>query len=267
MGSRPVAQWQSRRLISAGSQVRSLPGRHITLEFPIRINKYLAHKGVATRRAADSLIKSGNVFINGKRAELGDKVQEKDDVQLKGVQGGSHAYVAYYKPLGVVTHSPQYGEPEIKNLIKNKNLFPVGRLDKDSEGLIILTDDGRVTERLLSPRFEHEKEYEVSVREKVSARALKLLERGVVIEDFKTKPCKTERTGEHSFRITLTEGQKHQVRRMCDALKYTVEKLKRVRVMNITLGKLSPGEERIMKSEELKTFLAELGLASERSGL
>src|SRR3989344_8210359 len=134
--------------------------------YPMRINKYLAHRGFATRKEADVLIEKGFVRINGREAVLGDKVQEKDKVDVKHI-GKTHRYFAYNKPKGVITHSPQLGEKEIETSTKLKDVFPVGRLDKASHGLIILTDDARITDRLLSPRYDHDKEYFVQVRQEL----------------------------------------------------------------------------------------------------
>jgi 23S rRNA pseudouridine2604 synthase len=141
-----------------------------------------------------------------------------------------------------------------------KGLFPVGRLDKRSSGLIILTDDARITERLLNPKFDHDKEYRVTTKEPLQARFRERMERGVRIEGYMTKPCKVKITGDRSFTITLTEGKKHQIRRMCAALGVAVDSLERIRVMNIQLGKLKPGEHRAISGRELTEFLGALGL-------
>src|SRR3989344_8713980 len=138
----------------------------MTDAYPMRINKYLAHKGIATRKAADALIERGGVKINGRKAVLGDKVLEKDTVEVRGAQK-QYRYFAYNKPVGVITHSPQLGEKDIATSTKLRDVFPVGRLDKASHGLIILTDDARITDRLLSPRYDHDKEYFVQVRQEL----------------------------------------------------------------------------------------------------
>lgn len=236
--------------------------------FPMRINKYLAMTGHSTRRGADELIEKGQVFINGKKAVLGDKVTEKDNVNVTftGKQK-PYVYFAYNKPRGVITYSSDESEEDIKKQ-RNKNktkdaktdVFPVGRLDKDSHGLIILTNDGRITDRLLSPSYEHEKEYVVSVKGKLRSSFKEKMEAGVQIEDDKTLPCKVEIINEDTFRVILKEGKKHQIRRMCVALFQEVSDLKRIRVMNIRLGKLKDGEERQIEGEELETFLSSLGL-------
>ncbi len=230
--------------------------------FPMRINKYLALKKYTTRRGADDLIKEGKVFINGKKAILGDKVEEKDNVEVR-FRGKVKPmlYYAYNKPKGIITHSPQEGEKEIRDILKIKGVFPVGRLDKDSHGLIILTNDGRIIDRLLSPKYDHEKEYVVRTKTPLRPSFKKHMEAGVVIENEKTKPCKVKVLNEKVFSITLTEGKKHQIRRMCVALHLEVEDLNRVRVMNIRLGKLMPGEHRPIEGKELEEFLKLLDLA------
>jgi len=217
--------------------------------YPMRINKYLALKKISTRRGADELIKEKKVFINGKLAELGSKVLEKDNVEIKGAKPLEYKYFAYNKPVGVETDSPKEG------------FFPLGRLDKNSHGLLILTNDGRITEQLLSPKYFHEKEYAVKTKNKLRSSFKAKMEAGVKIDHEKTKPCKVKIINDHMFRVILTEGKKHQIRRMCDALFQEVEDLNRIRVMNIEIGKLHSGAHREIKDEELKTFLHSLELA------
>lgn len=229
--------------------------------YPMRINKYLAHKGYATRAGADTLIKAGKVLLNGRQAVLGEKVQETDSVEVvKALKKTGYTYLACHKPKGVISHSPQKGETEARELTKVRGVFPVGRLDKDSHGLLILTNDGRITERLLNPAYTHEKEYEVRTKEKLPARFKEKMERGVLIEGYTTKECRIEIFSERGFKITLTEGKKHQIRRMCAALGLVVESLKRTRVMNILLGHTPEGTCRKIEGEELKTFLRSLDL-------
>lgn len=230
--------------------------------FPMRINKYLAFKKHSTRRGADELINERKVFINGRLAVLGDKVLETDQVEVRfrGKQV-PYIYIAYNKPKGVVTHSAQGGEKEIKQVISIKDIFPVGRLDKDSHGLIILTNDGRITERLLGPDYFHEKEYLVKTKNPLRPNFKEKMEKGVQIDQEKTAPCKVEIINKNTFRVILTEGKKHQIRRMCVALFQEVDDLKRTRVMNIELGKLASGAHRQIKGEELQTFLKALDLA------
>lgn len=225
----------------------------------MRINKYLASKGYATRVGADTLISDGKVSINGRKAVLGDQVDEKDVVTVK-TEKKKYRYYAFNKPKGVITHSPQLGEKDVRTSSGLTDLFPVGRLDKDSEGLIILTDDGRITDKLLNPKYVHEKEYIVEVQEKLRPSFKEHMESGVDIDGYKTKKCRVELFGEKSFRITLTEGKKHQILRMCAALHTTVTALKRVRIMNIRLGNLERGARRKIEGEELKDLLSSLGL-------
>lgn len=229
--------------------------------FPMRINKYLALKKYSTRRGADELIATGQVFINDKIAELGAQVRKNDvvDVRFKGKQ--KHlVYYAYHKPRGVLTHSAKEGEKDIMSQVPVRGIFPVGRLDKDSSGLMILTNDGRITERLLHPRFDHEKEYLVTTKEKLRSNFKEKMEAGVRIEYEKTKPCKVTLVDERTFRVVLTEGKKHQIRRMCVALFQEVQTLKRIRVMNISLGDLKEGAHRPIQGAECTEFLQLLDL-------
>ena len=235
------------------------------ISFPIRINRYLALKGFATRRGADELIEKRWVSINGRIALLGDIVQKTDIVEVKKTarEKKNFTYIAYHKPIGIITHSPQRGEKSIGDIIPKEaaGLFPVGRLDKDSSGLLILTNDGRITDRLLNPKYEHEKEYVVEVDKKITPHVLRLLERGVDIEGYHTKPSRTQFVADQKLHITLYEGKKHQIRRMLAALGLQVRSLKRVRIMNIELGKMKEGEMRKLGEEEQKIFLSALGLA------
>lgn len=230
--------------------------------YPMRINKYLALRKHSTRRGADELITKRQVFINNRVAVLGDKVSQTDKVEIR-YRGRQKplVYFAYNKPKGIVTHSSQRGDKEIKHVISLKDVFPIGRLDKDSQGLIILTNDGRITDRLLSPKYDHEKEYYVRTKNPLRSSFKDKMEQGVQIEKERTAPCKVDILGEKAFRVILTEGKKHQIRRMCVALFQEVEELERTRIMNIKIGKLKPGEYREITGEELKTFLSLLGIS------
>jgi len=229
------------------------------MEEKIRINKYLAQKGVSTRKGADKLISAGKILINGRRAILGDKVDSTDNVEVLGKAKSDYVYYAYNKPVGITT-DVQKGEKNILSSINIKGVFPIGRLDKDSEGLIILTNDGRITDRLLSPKYDHEKEYVVKTRTPIKDFQLDVMARGMELEGINTKPCKTKWLSEKTFSIILGEGQKHQIRRMCDALSLPIESLKRVRIMNIELDDLKNNQLRKIEGEELKAFLASLSL-------
>lgn len=260
----------------------------------VRINKYLADKGLATRRGADVLVEAGKVFVNGTKAVLGQKVGTGDRVEVRGGERKSHRYLAYHKPAGYVTVNPVEGEKEIADIFKMEGLFPIGRLDKNSEGLLILTNDGRVTDRLLNPKYDHEKEYAVEVSTAVGESFRKKLESGVNIssnspfhkgstrrgrdlnppssstrtpplekeesEITLTRPCKVDLIDPHHFRLALTEGKKHQIKRMTEALGVSVVSLKRLRIMNIKLGNQKPNTSREIKGKELETFLKKLGL-------
>ncbi len=232
----------------------------------VRINKYLADQGICSRREADSLIAAGKVRINGVVAELGSRVLPTDIVTTKGKRGPAKRYLAYYKGRGIITHSPGPDEIDIATKLRRdygvQDVYPVGRLDKDSEGLILLTNDGRVTRELLSPEHGHEREYDVTVDKPVNDWFVRHMRQGVKIERYTTKPALVERNSRNPkrFTITLTEGKKHQIRRMCAALGYQVQSLKRVRIANITLGKLKANQYRKIQGEELVTFLAQLGI-------
>ena len=216
----------------------------------MRINKYLALQKHSTRRGADELIIKKQVFINGRLAVLGDKVKETDkvDVRFRGKMP-TYVYLAYNKPRGQITSD-----------IHIEGVSPIGRLDKDSHGLIILSNDGRITDALLNPNSAHEKEYVVMVKEKLRNNFKEKMEAGVQIEDEKTRPCKVKILNEKAFSVLLTEGKKHQIRRMCSALFAEVDDLKRVRIMNITLDKLGDGQYREITGDELDDFLKSLGM-------
>jgi 23S rRNA pseudouridine2604 synthase len=211
--------------------------------YPMRINKYLALKKISTRRGADELIKAKKVFINGKPAVLGSQVEEADKVEVKGAPENKYEYFAYNKPIGIETNSPR------------PDLFPIGRLDKNSHGLLILTNDGRITDRLLNPKYFHEKEYVVRTSNRLRSSFKEKMEKGVNIEGYITQRCKIKILSPFTFKIILTEGKKHQIRRMCSALFQEVADLKRERIMNVKLGTLKDGSLRELKGEELSTFL------------
>lgn len=219
--------------------------------FPMRINKYLALHNYATRRGADEIIEKKQVFINSRLAVLGDKVIETDkvEVRFRGKQP-KFIYLAYNKPRGLATEE-----------IKIKDVFPIGRLDKNSHGLMILSNDGRITERLLGPKYLHEKEYVVTTYEKLRSNFKQKMEAGVKIENEMTGKCKVEIINEKTFRIILTEGKKHQIRRMCVALFQEVDDLKRLRIMNIHLSKMPSGSTRTIEGTLLQEFLHSLELA------
>jgi len=234
-------------------------------DFPMRINKYLAHQGFTTRREADELIEKKLVTINGKLAVLGDKVNERDTVTIKDERKPKkRLYLSYYKPRGIITHGAEGTEEDITTKLSEvygiQDVFPIGRLDKDSEGLIIVTNDGRITGPLLEPERDHEKEYIVTVDKKMSPMFARRMSEGVDIEGYTTKPARVELKGPKTFSIILTEGKKHQIRRMCAALGFQVKHLVRIRIMNIGLGELKPNQYREIKGQQLALFLSSLGL-------
>lgn len=235
----------------------------MTMEYPIRINKYLALNNYATRKGADELIKKGFVFINGRKAVLGDQVYREGEVTVSDkVPKKDYVYYAYNKAVGISTN-PDVKTKDILKVTKFKEVvFPIGRLDKDSRGLILMTNDGRVTDRLLSPKYVHEKEYVVKVEPNFSDKFVELMSDGVHFDKFISKKCKVWRLGRQkdTFHIVLTEGKKRQIRRMCEALHHKVVDLKRIRVMNIELGKLNEGEYKEIKGAELDTLLKSLQL-------
>lgn len=234
--------------------------------YPMRINKYLALKGHSTRREADTLITRKAVLINGRVAQVGDKVLETDAVEVRrNSRPKQYAYFAFNKPAGVDTHREDTGAENIFDSLpaelKQLKLFPIGRLDKASHGLIILTNDGRITDRLLNPDYAHEKVYEVRTKQPIRATFKDHMEKGVLIEGYMTRPAKVNLLGEKAFRITLTEGKSHQIRRMVVALHNEVSDLRRMSIMNIKIGALKGGSYRAIEGDELAAFLSALGLA------
>ena len=227
--------------------------------YPIRINRYLYLAGICSRREADRLISRNEVYINGEPAVLGQKVNLGDEVSIgedTEARLAEREYFALYKPVGVVSHNPKEHEQAANELIQSKStLFPLGRLDKASRGLMILTNDGRLTHAILSPEFEHEKEYTVTVDKRIPDTKLNALSRGVTIEGYKTKPATVTRAGQNKFRIVLTEGKKHQIRRMCAALGFTVKDILRTRIMHVGLGGLKPGHSRALTKSEVAGLL------------
>ncbi len=222
-----------------------------------RINKYLSEVGFCSRREADRLIQERKVTINGKIPEIGTKVQEGDQIEVKGQKienskKTKRIYLAFNKPIGVVCTTDRRVEPDnVIDFIKYpKRIFPVGRLDKQSEGLIFLTNDGDIVNKILRERNNHEKEYIVSVNRPINRSFIKSMSNGIEILDTVTKNCFVEQLGPKDFKIILTQGLNRQIRRMCEALGYRVRKLKRIRIMNIKLD-VPTGKYREFTKEEL----------------
>lgn len=227
----------------------------------IRINKFLADTYNVSRRNADKLIEAGKVLKNGKKAVLGDKVRPTDKIEMRAEMKKSFSYYAYNKPRGLITNKQKKNEKDVASEVGIRGVFPIGRLDKDSEGLIILSDNPKITDRLLNPKYDHDKEYLIKTKTPIKLHQLKVMERGMDLEGgLKTKPTKTKYIDEFNFSITLSEGKKHQIRRMCDAFAIVIESLKRVRILNIHLGNLKLGQYRKIEGEELKTFLKSLDI-------
>ena len=227
----------------------------------IRINKFLSDAGICSRRGADRLIAEGRVSINGSRALLGSVASEGDEVRLDGnlITGSAKkVLIAFNKPRGIVctTSDPKSKDVNIVEYINYpERIFPVGRLDKDSEGLILLSNDGDLSNRIMKARNYHEKEYEVEVDKPFDDEFLKKMSEGVPILDTVTRKCKLKRTGKTSFNIVLTQGLNRQIRRMCEYFGYRVVKLKRIRIMNIKLGNIKPGTHRNITEAEYNELI------------
>ena len=222
-----------------------------------RINKYLSEVGYCSRREADRLILEGKVTINGEISEIGAKVEENDQVEIKGKRiekstRQKNIYLAFNKPVGIVCTTDREVEPNnVIDFIKfPKRIFPIGRLDKPSEGLIFLTNDGDIVNKILRARNNHEKEYIVKVNRPINCGFIQSMSNGVEILDTITKNCFVKKLGPKTFKIILTQGLNRQIRRMCESLGYRVLSLKRVRIMNIKLD-VPTGKYREFTKEEL----------------
>ncbi len=227
----------------------------------VRINKYLSQLGYCSRREADKLIDQGRITINGKVPEMGTKVVPGDDVKVDGKSVSKeelkepNVYLAFNKPAGIVCTTDTRVEKDniIDYINYPKRIFPIGRLDKPSEGLIFLTNDGDIVNKILRARNNHEKEYVVSVNKPVTPDFIRKMSSGVPILDTVTRKCEVEKIGHHTFRIVLTQGLNRQIRRMCEFLGYEVTALKRIRIMNVDLD-IPVGEWRDLTSNELQTI-------------
>jgi len=227
----------------------------------MRLNKFLSETGMCSRREADAWIASGRVSINGKRAELGTQVAEADEVRVDNHVVGTHKkkkkiYICLNKPVGITSTTERGVRDNIIDFIAHEErIFPIGRLDKESEGLILLTNNGDIVNEILRSENNHEKEYLVTVDKPVTDAFLAGMAGGVRILDTKTKPCKVSRLGKHEFRIILTQGLNRQIRRMCEVFGYNVKRLQRVRIVNIKLGGLKVGRWRNLTETELRGLL------------
>ena len=222
----------------------------------VRINKYLSEIGYCSRRAADKLIQEERITVNGKPVEMGLKVTPKDEIAVDGIvvdhAGDKPVYIAFNKPVGIVCTTDTRVEKD--NIIDYINfptrIFPIGRLDKPSEGLIFLTNDGDIVNKILRARNQHEKEYVVTVNRPITEEFIQKMAAGVPILDTVTRPCKVKQTHKKEFRIILTQGLNRQIRRMCEYLDYRVVTLKRVRIMNVSLD-VGKGKWRHLTKKEM----------------
>ncbi len=233
----------------------------------LRLNKYLAHAGICSRRDADRLIGQGRVLVNGRLPSPGQSVSGRDEITVDGKRVRDRektVVLAFYKPVGVTcTERDAHAEKVIGDLVH----YPVrvtyaGRLDKDSEGLLLLTNDGDLIQGMMRGANRHEKEYEVKVDKEITPDFLAKMEAGIYLKELKikTRACKLEQTGKNTFRIILTQGVNRQIRRMCAACGWRVMKIKRIRVMNVTLGGLRPGEYAELPAAEVEALYQGCGI-------
>jgi 23S rRNA pseudouridine2604 synthase len=225
----------------------------------MRLNQYIASCGICSRREADRMIEAGRVRVDGADASQGMRVTDSQEITLDGKRLGgarSKVVVAYYKPVGVTCTAR---DPHAGRTLAEAFSFPVrltyaGRLDRDSEGLLLMTNDGDLIDAVMRGSNGHEKEYIVRVRSRIADADLEHFRKGVYLKDLgvTTRPCRVERLGDHTFSITLTQGLNRQIRRMCKAVGNEVRRLKRIRIMNVELKNMKPGEQRILKGEELR---------------
>lgn len=227
-----------------------------------RLNKFISDTGVCSRREADRLIESGSVTVNGETATVGTKVSEQDQVLINGKPlktKPKRVYLAYHKPVGITCTTERHIQGNIVDAVRYpERIFPIGRLDKPSEGLIFLTNDGDIVNKILRAGNAHEKEYVVTVNKPLTERFIQQMSRGVPILDTVTLPCTVQQRSKQSFSIILTQGLNRQIRRMCEYLGYDVVTLKRTRIMHIRLAGLKPGQWRLLEDIEIKMLEQQL---------
>lgn len=227
-----------------------------------RLNKFISDSGFCSRREADRLIEEGRVTINGRKAQVGERVMDGDRVMVDRrliKEAGKKVYLAVYKPVGIVCTADTREPYNIVTYLNHpERVYPIGRLDKDSEGLLLMTSDGDIVNRILRAEGRHEKEYEVTVDKPLTDAFLSRMASGVPVLGQKTLPARLRQTGDNSFTIILVQGLNRQIRRMCEYLGYQVTHLRRVRVMNIALGGMRPGHWRPLTQRELKDLMATL---------
>ncbi len=228
----------------------------------MRLNKFISESGFTSRRGADKLISEGKVTINGRVAELGSQVEAGDDVRVNGqsiVVARNYVYIALNKPVGITSTTERHIKGNIIDLVNHPlRIFHIGRLDKDSDGLILLTNDGDIVNEILRAENKHEKEYIVTVDRPITKEFVAKMSSGVEILDTKTLPCVVEQQSKYVFKIILTQGLNRQIRRMCSSLGYGVVRLQRTRIMNIHLGNLPVGQWRDLTKEEKRELFKDL---------
>ena len=236
----------------------------------MRLNKYLSDAGVCSRREADRLTEAGEITVNGKRAETGMQVESGDVVVVKGktvVPEEKKVYLAFNKPRGIVCTAEKREKNNVIDYLSYPvRIYPVGRLDKDSEGLLLMTNQGELVNRIMRAGNYHEKEYQVTVDHEVTDEFVRHMQTGVPILGTVTRPCTVRKTGKTSFTIVLTQGLNRQIRRMCEYCGCRVKKLVRVRVMNIELGNLPKGQYRDVTEAEMQELYRQLRAGSKKAG-
>jgi 23S rRNA pseudouridine2604 synthase len=229
----------------------------------MRINKYISETGICSRREADKWIEAGRVTINGIKAELGSQAEQTDDVRVDGEKIGqkkTSLYIVFNKPVGITCTTERHIEGNIIDFIGHEErIFPIGRLDKDSEGLILLTNNGDIVNQILRAENSHDKEYIVTVNRIVTPQFLEGMAKGVAILGTVTQPCVVNRVSDYVFRIILTQGLNRQIRRMCASFEYQVRRLQRIRIMNITLEGINSGDWRELSAKELTQLYEDIG--------
>lgn len=224
-----------------------------------RLNKAISETGFCSRRAADKLIEEGKVAVNGKVAGLGIKITPKDEIKIEGkiiTKEVKNIYLVFNKPVGITCTTDTNIKDNIIGFMNYpERIFPIGRLDKPSKGLIFMTNDGDIVNKILRSKNNHEKEYVVTVKKKITSQFIKKMRNGVPVLDTVTNKCQITKINNHTFNIVLTQGLNRQIRRMCEYLDYEVKTLERIRIMNISLGNLKVGKYRSFTSTELQEIL------------